>query len=551
MKRTIVLMLVLALGVVAGVARADFVFGTPTNLGVTGNPSDLEGSPSISADGLSLYFTRIGSAKMSEADIYVTERASVSDPWGEPVKLGPAVNSSSYDGEPSISSDGLSLYFGSQRSGGYGGADIWVATRASVSDPWEKAMNLGPIVNTWADDTDVCISADGRSLYIDSFREGGHGGIDLWVATRETLSDLWQEPVNLGTAVNGLSGDSAPSISADGRVLFFSDFFSPRPGGQQGGAADIWMTMRATVSDPWREPVNLGPAVNSFGLDAHPDISTDGSTLYFTSDRPRSAGFAALWQVSITPVVDFNGDGKVNGRDVVTMVECWGQDQPLCDIGPTPFGDGIVDEQDLFALAEYLEEDKDVADPTLVAHWPLDETDGMTACDMAGENDALVVGGATWQPDGGMVGGALQLNGVSSFAVVDAVPSLRDGPFSILAWVKGGAADEVFVSCGVADWLYTNPADGSLMTALSSIAGNGVPLFSDVVITDGQWHRIGLVWDGTRRILYVDWHEAARDEQVELAIPDAPLMIGAGATTNRFFSGQIDDIRIYNRAVAP
>jgi len=356
MKRTIVLTLALALGVVAGVAKADFVFGTPTNLGVTGNISDIEGSPSISADRLSLYFTRIGSATMSKADIYVTQRASTSDPWGEPVKLGPAVNSSYYDGEPSISSDGLSLYFGSQRPGGYGGADIWVTTRATTSDPWGEAVNLGPTINTEADDTDVCISADGLSLYIDSFREGGHGGIDLWVATRETPSDAWQEPVNLGTAVNGLSGDSAPSISADGRVLFFSDFFSPRSGGQ-GGGADIWMTMRATVSDLWREPVNLGPAVNSFALDAHPDISTDGSTLYFTSSRPRTVGFSPLWQVSITPVVDFDGNESVDLVDLVMLIDAWGTDDALCDIGPMPWGDGTVDIEDLRVFMTHWEKE--------------------------------------------------------------------------------------------------------------------------------------------------------------------------------------------------
>jgi hypothetical protein len=365
MQRTIVLTLVLALRVVAGVARADFVFGTPTNLGVTANNSNLDGEPSMSADGLSLYFCSIRPAGYGSGDIYVTTRATVSDPWEEPVNLGPAVNSSSWDGEPSISSDGLSLYFGSQRPGGCGGADIWVTTRATTSDPWEKAVNLGPIINSSVDDPDVCIAADGLSLYIDSFREGGHGGIDLWVAKRETPSDPWQEPTNLGMAVNGLSGDSAPSISADGRVLFFSDFFDPRPGGQ--GEADLWMTIRANVSDPWAEPVNLGPAINSSALDAHPDISTDGSTLYFTSSRPRTGGFAALWQVSITPVVDFNGDGTVDGVDFDIMIDFWGTDASLCDVGPMPWGDGVVDVEDLIVLVEHI----------LQAKADNDDTDGI------------------------------------------------------------------------------------------------------------------------------------------------------------------------------
>jgi Tol biopolymer transport system component len=270
------------------------------------------------------------------------------------VNLGPAVNSSAWDGEPSISSDGLSLYFGSQRPGGYGGADIWVTTRATTSDPWEEAVNLGPTINTPFDDVDECISADGLSLYIDSFREGGHGGIDIWVATRETLSDPWQEPVNLGPTIN-TTGESAPSISADGRVLFFSDFFDARPGGQ--GDADLWMTIRATVSDPWGEPVNLGPAVNSSALDAHPDISTDGSTLYFSSGRPGSAGFAALWQVSITPVVDFNADELVDLADLAMLIDNWGTADSLYDIGPMPWGDGKVDIEDLKVFMTYYEKE--------------------------------------------------------------------------------------------------------------------------------------------------------------------------------------------------
>ena len=309
----------------------------------------------------------------------------------------------------------------------------------------------------------------------------------------------------------------------------------------------MWMARRRTLSEPWQTPINLGPQVNGSTNDLSPRFSPDGSMLYFATITP--AVTLDWWQAPILPIVDFNGDGKVNGKDVVVLTQHWGESDSVCDIGPYAWGDGIVDEQDLFMLAEYLEED--VNDPTLVAHWGLDETEGAVACDCVGDCDAMVMGGAAWQPDGGVFGGALAFDGVDDCIVTDPVPELGQGPFSILAWVKGGTPDEVIVSGGAADWLYTNPADGSLMTALGSIAGNGVPLFSDVVITDGRWHRIGLVWDGTSRILLVDEQEVARDEQGELAIPNAGLIIGAGATANRFFSGQIDDLRIYRRAVKP
>ena len=72
-----------------------------------------------------------------------------------------------------------------------------------------------------------------------------------------------------------------------------------------------------------------------------------------------------------------------------------------------------------------------------------------------------------------------------------------------------------------------------------------------MAITDGNWHRIALVWDGTNRILYTDGQEVARDAQPEIAVPDGSLMIGAGTKAGTFWTGLIDDVRIYNRAVKP
>ncbi|MHC4587493.1 MAG: hypothetical protein ACYS3N_23450, partial [Planctomycetota bacterium] len=85
-----------------------------------------------------------------------------------------------------------------------------------------------------------------------------------------------------------------------------------------------------------------------------PNISADGSTLYFDCDRPGGLGGSDLWQAIILPVVDFNADGIVDGLDVCMMVDNWHTDEPLYDIAPMPFGDGIVDVKDLVLLAEHL-----------------------------------------------------------------------------------------------------------------------------------------------------------------------------------------------------
>ncbi len=129
-----------------------------------------------------------------------------------------------------------------------------------------------------------------------------------------------------------------------------------------------------------------------------------------------------------------------------------------------------------------------------------------------------------------------------------------EGPLSIFAWVKGGGPGQVIVSqANGANWLMADASQGLLMTELKSAGRISHALCSQSVITDGAWHRVGLVWDGSNRILCVDNVEVARDTQSSLAGTYAGLYIGASSQLDpdSFFSGLIDDVRIYNRAVNP
>ena len=273
---------------------------TRTDLGPNVNSPYQEAAPTVSSDGLSLFFVSDQAGGQGSGDIWVTTRAIVSDVWTSPVNLGEPVNSPFNDGGMSISPDGLSLYFASNRPGGSGSQDIWVSTRASKDDPWDVPESLGAIVNAASFDWRPSISSDGLSLFFDSDRAGGSGGSDIWVARRETPDHDWRAPENLGPVVNSSSGDGAVSISADGLALFF---ISDRPGGY--GQADIWVTWRSTKDDPWGKPINLGPTVNTPFREGAPSISTDRSELYFDKctgpqwDRVR--GFD-LWKVIIAPV---------------------------------------------------------------------------------------------------------------------------------------------------------------------------------------------------------------------------------------------------------
>jgi Tol biopolymer transport system component len=354
----VVLPMVLVLAVVsvwAEKAHADFIFGTPVNLGPTVNSSFDDLGAETSADGLELYFSSNRPGGFGDWDLYVAVRATTQDDWGTAVNLGSPPNSQYGDWEPSISTDGLTLYFsdvypayGSWRPDGLGHGDIWVSTRPTTDDPWGEPENLGPVVNSlqayWPD-----ISADGLSLYMVSHsgHRGGSGLCDIFVARRQTTSEPFGEPLNLGPNVNSSAGELSPAISADELALFFYRGVT--------GTGDMWMTTRRNIFDPFGPAIKLSAPVNTSDyIDASPHISVDGSILYFCSNRPGGYGGYDLWQVSIQPIVDFNGDGIVNVTDVVILTEHWGENDSLCDIGPMPWGDGIVDAQDLMVLAEHL-----------------------------------------------------------------------------------------------------------------------------------------------------------------------------------------------------
>jgi len=247
---------------------------------------------------------------------------------------------------------------------------------------------------------------------------------------------------------------------------------------------------------------------------------------------------------------DFNGDKVVDCADMCIMVDHWGEDYALCDIAPPPFGDGIVDVQDLILLSEHLFEDY-----RLMAHWKLDETEGDIAYDSVGNNDGILTGGPLWQPANGRVAGALQFDGIDDYVSTPFVLDPSGAPFSVFAWIKGGAPGQVIISQardGV-NWLLADPAEGKLTTRLKKSGGRGSPLNSQANITDAEWHSVGFVWDGSNRALYVDDVEVAKDALAGLSSSYGGLHIGAGRTlgAGSFFSGLIDDVRIYNRAITP
>ncbi|MHC4680811.1 MAG: TolB-like translocation protein, partial [Planctomycetota bacterium] len=135
--------------------------------------------------------------------------------FGEPTNLGPAINSTSNETVTCLSSDGLEMYFMSDRLGGSGDWDIWSTKRATTDAAWDPSENLGPTVNSPQFEGKAHISLDGLTLYFGSFRPRGHGTQDIWATTRLSKNDPWTTPVNLGPPVNTPYHETCPEVSAD------------------------------------------------------------------------------------------------------------------------------------------------------------------------------------------------------------------------------------------------------------------------------------------------------------------------------------------------
>ncbi|MDB5110545.1 MAG: oprF 5 [Mucilaginibacter sp.] len=181
-------------------------------------PNFNEGSESISQDGKFLFFTGCNRPDgLGRCDIYIAQKKG--DSWGKPFDLSQPVNTSGWESQPSISADGRTLYFVSNRKGGYGGYDIWKSVLTSKG--WGEPENLGPNINTSFSEQSPFIHADDSTLYFCSNGWPGMGGLDLFVS-KLGKDGKWQKPENLGYPINTNGNESGLTISANGATAYFA-----------------------------------------------------------------------------------------------------------------------------------------------------------------------------------------------------------------------------------------------------------------------------------------------------------------------------------------
>ncbi len=450
-----------------------------------------------------------------------------------------------------------------------------------------------PVTDTWTKKADMPATRDGHSTSVVNgkiYAIGGrrNGSTTAIVEEYDPPTDTWTMKANLPTprqflitsVVNGkiyaIGGGTSRDSSPNGPIV---EAYDP--------VTDTWTkkadmpvsrALHTSVVDgkiyafggtprgtgaPTSTFVRYDPVIDTWtALDAMPvnmtgmGASTVGRTVYViggtSADYPFTPRLSTVWEFTPAPDFDFNGDGVVDAQDMSLMVDHWHTDELRYDLAPPPAGDGIVDAQDLVALSEHLFEDY-----RIIAHWRLDETEGDVAYDSVAENDAIVLGDPVWQPADGQIDGALQFDGIHDYVDTPFILNPAEGAFSVYAWVNGGGPGQVIVSqAGAMDWLLIDPQEGYLWADLKADAGRGNdPLWSQTVITDGAWHRLGLVWDGAYRSLYVDDERVAMDTAAQKNLNNGKggLHIGAGNALGEgsLWSGLIDDIRIYNRVVTP
>ncbi len=201
---------------------------------------DNQGGCSISIDNRSLYFAMMHEegGLQPNCDIYVSDNRE--GEWSEIRKLSANVNHSKYwDSQPSIASDGITLYFASDRPGGYGGIDLYVTRKDPKSGQWAVPQNLGPNINTKGDEKTPFIHSDSETLYFSSNGQFGFGSYDIFYVRKNEKGE-WDEPVNIGSPINGTEDDSGFFVSSDSKTGYFFSYDEGKVRGKGIGRYDLY-----------------------------------------------------------------------------------------------------------------------------------------------------------------------------------------------------------------------------------------------------------------------------------------------------------------------
>lgn len=270
----------------------------PVNLGDKVNSPYDDYWPMISTDGTQLYTTKTipiradmpMSKRNAQEDFFINflEKDST---WGRTFTLSP-LNTARNEGAPSISADGQTFVFTAcNRKGGYGKCDIYISKRTKRG--WSKPLNIGKPINTPDLERQPSLSPDGRTLYFTSDRPGTDGLEDIWVSHLE--GEKWSEPINLGDSINTDGMEWAPFIHPDGKTLYFVS------NGHYGmGGLDIFISRR-TNDTTWTKAKNIGYPINTSFDEQSLFVSVSGDLGLISSNRANDNNGLDIYSFELYP----------------------------------------------------------------------------------------------------------------------------------------------------------------------------------------------------------------------------------------------------------
>lgn len=265
----------------------------PQNMGSNINSAENEYWPGLTLDGKYFYFTRLHINRGYNEDFYRSEAKDTS--WGYAMSLPAPLNTPDNEGTISISADGKVIFFSSTEryspSGqkqGNGSQDLYLCLYNNGN--WGNPFNLGPGVNSEHWEAQPSISPDGLTLYFASNRPGGYGGFDIWMS--KYMGGRFTPPINLGPKVNTAGNEQAPFIHYDGKTLYFSS-----DGHLGAGGWDIFVSQNSDSG--FSKPLNVGVPINSEKDELGMIVDRFGKFGYLSSERPGGFGGLDIYKFEL------------------------------------------------------------------------------------------------------------------------------------------------------------------------------------------------------------------------------------------------------------
>ncbi|WP_229599764.1 OmpA family protein [Runella slithyformis] len=247
---------------------------TPEELSDTVNQFILQYFPALTADGETLLFTAL--RPENDEDLYVTHFKD--GHWTTPTSISDKINTAENEGTGTLSADGRTLVFTAcNRRDGYGSCDLYIS-RKNGKD-WDTPKNIGINVNTPFWESQPTLSPDGRTLYFISDRKGGLGGRDVWYTSLQKNGE-WSPAKNIGGPVNTPDDEASPYLHANGHTLFFAS-----EGHEGFGGYDLFFSDSTAAG--WQKPENLGYPINTSDNQVALVITSDSQYGYYSLDTKR------------------------------------------------------------------------------------------------------------------------------------------------------------------------------------------------------------------------------------------------------------------------